>query len=99
MNIQSRRRVRLLALATAFTLSVATLTSTLSPAIAAPQAPQAAPAVPAAVHTTATTLTNRAHLDFLLDETTAAPVEGHTTYRLAEEPTLVLPWTMIRRPR
>jgi hypothetical protein len=93
MNIQSRRRVRLLALATAFTLSVATLTSTLSPATAAPQAPQAAPAALAAVHTTATTLTNLAHLDFLLDETTAAPVEGHTTYRLAEEPTLVLPWT------
>ena len=39
-------------------------------------------------------LTNLAHLDFLLDEATPpAEVPGHTTYRLAEEPTLVLPWT------
>ena len=34
-------------------------------------------------------LTNLAHLDFLLDEATPpADVAGHTTYRLAEEPTL-----------
>lgn len=39
-------------------------------------------------------LTNLAHLDFLLDQATPpAEVEGHTTYRLAEEPTLTLPWT------
>ena len=47
---------------------------------------------PAAV--AAAPLTNLAHLDFLLDEATPpADVAGHTTYRLAEEPTLILPWT------
>ena len=47
---------------------------------------------PAAV--AAAPLTNLAHLDFLLDEATLpAEVEGHTTYRLADEPTLILPWT------
>ena len=39
-------------------------------------------------------LTNLAHLDFLLDEATPpADVAGHTTYRLAEEPVLLAPWT------
>lgn len=38
-------------------------------------------------------LTNTAHLDFLLDTATPSEVPGHTTYRLAEEPVLVLPWT------
>ena len=39
-------------------------------------------------------LTNLAHLDFLLDEATPpTQVDGHTTYRLEEEPTLILPWT------
>lgn len=39
-------------------------------------------------------LTNLAHLDFLLDQATPPEdVAGHTTYRLAEEPTLILPWT------
>ncbi|MEL5992255.1 hypothetical protein ACOKGD_12565 [Microbacterium phosphatis] len=39
-------------------------------------------------------LTNLAHLDFLLDEVTPpSGVEGHTTYRLDEEPTLTMPWT------
>ncbi|TDC48422.1 hypothetical protein E1212_21160 [Jiangella ureilytica] len=38
-------------------------------------------------------LANTAHLDFLLDEATPAPVDGHTTYRLAEEPALTFPWT------
>ncbi|RUQ96942.1 hypothetical protein [Labedella endophytica] len=38
-------------------------------------------------------LTNLAHLDFLLDTASPDEVEGHTTYRLAEEPDLVLPWT------
>lgn len=39
------------------------------------------------------TLTNLAHLDFLLDDVTPAATAGHTTYRLAEEPDLVMPWT------
>lgn len=54
-------------------------------------------ALPALAPTPATarsaTLTNLAHLDFLLDEVAPAAVDGHTTYRLAEEPTLLVPWT------
>ena len=38
-------------------------------------------------------LTNLAHLDFLLDEAAPADTAEHTTYRLAEEPDLVMPWT------
>jgi hypothetical protein len=38
-------------------------------------------------------LTNVAHLDFLLDEVAPAATAEHTTYRLAEEPALVMPWT------
>jgi hypothetical protein len=48
----------------------------------------AAPGAPAA-----SPLTNLAHLDFLLDTTTPPPTPGHTTYRLAEDPALTLPWT------
>lgn len=40
-----------------------------------------------------TPLTNLAHLDFLLDTASPTPVAGHTTYRLAEEPELTMPWT------
>jgi hypothetical protein len=55
--------------------------SAAEPATAAP-APAAAP------------LTDLDHLDFLLGEATPpAGVEGHSTYRLAEEPTLLAPWT------
>ena len=51
---------------------------------------ESAPAPAAAV----APLTNLAHLDFLLDEATPpTQVDGHTTYRLEEEPTLILPWT------
>ncbi|MET0933602.1 MAG: hypothetical protein ABWX56_07810 [Mycetocola sp.] len=38
-------------------------------------------------------LTNLAHLDFLLDDVAPAATAEHTTYRLAEEPSLVMPWT------
>lgn len=38
-------------------------------------------------------LTNLSHLDFLLDDVAPAVTAEHTTYRLAEEPTLVMPWT------
>ena len=62
--------------------AVAPASATLLERATAPAAVAAAP------------LTNLAHLDFLLDEATPpADVDGHTTYRLAEEPTLVLPWT------
>jgi len=38
-------------------------------------------------------LANTAHLDFLLDEFRPVATPGHTTYRLAEEPMLLAPWT------
>ncbi|WP_295839301.1 hypothetical protein [uncultured Microbacterium sp.] len=42
----------------------------------------------------AETLTTLDHLDFLLDEATPpANVAGHSTYRQAQEPTLLAPWT------
>ncbi len=60
---------------------------TAAPATAAPTAATAASAP-------AETLTNLNHLDFLLDEATPpADVAGHSTYRQAEEPTLLAPWT------
>jgi hypothetical protein len=58
------------------------LAVTAAPASAAPR-PLAAPGP----------LTNLAHLDFLLDQASPPAVAGHTTYRLAEEPALTLPWT------
>ncbi|MCY7325240.1 MAG: hypothetical protein LH605_03815 [Microbacteriaceae bacterium] len=39
------------------------------------------------------TLTNLAHLDFLLDTAEPGEVDGHTTYNLASEPELTMPWT------
>jgi hypothetical protein len=57
-------------------------------------APASATMVEPAATQIAAPLTNLAHLDFLLDEATPpAEVAGHTTYRFAEEPTLILPWT------
>ena len=47
--------------------------------------------VPAQARTA--TLTNTAHLDFLLDQVTVPEITGHTTYRLADEPTVTMPWT------
>jgi hypothetical protein len=38
-------------------------------------------------------LTNLAHLDFLGDSVTPPPQTGHTTYRLATEPSLRVLWT------
>ncbi|WP_255465530.1 hypothetical protein [Frigoribacterium sp. NBH87] len=61
-----------------------------APAPAAPAAPTPAAGAPAAAPAP---LTNLAHLDFLLDQATPAPEEGHTSYRLDSEPTLTLPWT------
>jgi hypothetical protein len=51
------------------------------------------PRATAAPPTSTRPLTNLAHLDFLLDEVSPGPVPGHTTYRLAAEPELVMPWT------
>ncbi|MDQ1137716.1 hypothetical protein QE410_002515 [Microbacterium sp. SORGH_AS 1204] len=52
-------------------------------------------AVPAAAAVpSAGTLTNLDHLDFLLDQATPpVGVTGHSTYRQAQEPTLLAPWT------
>lgn len=38
-------------------------------------------------------LSNLDHLDFLLDDVAPAVTPEHTTWRLAEEPALVMPWT------
>ncbi|MET0672801.1 MAG: hypothetical protein ABWY37_04850 [Microbacterium pygmaeum] len=77
MTTQARRGARVSALAGAAVLA---LTISL--------------AGPVAAHADQPPLTNLAHLDFLLDEATPpADVAGHTTYRLDEEPALVMPWT------
>lgn len=68
--------------------AAALLTAGTLVATAAPQADLVGPRAG-----TAGPLANTAHLDFLLDEATPAPVGGHTTYRLAEEPALTFPWT------
>src|SRR5689334_3206304 len=66
-------------------LAAALLTVT---AVAAP-----APASPAPAR-----LTNLSHLDFLLDDVPLlAGVDGHTTYRQAEEPTARAPWVYADR--
>ncbi len=39
------------------------------------------------------TLTNLGHLNFLMDTVPLKPVAGHTTYRLAEQPSAQAPWT------
>lgn len=83
-------------------LGAVALAVPLSAAASATAAPAAAPATAAAApapaapasDTGAARLTNLDHLDFLLDEATPpADVDGHTTYRLAEDPTLLAPWT------
>ena len=55
----------------------------------------AAPAPALAHGTSASTapLTNLAHLNFLLDTVPLTAVEGHTTYRLEENPMVLAPWT------
>lgn len=75
-------------------LLVTVLAATGLSALAAAPATAATPSVAAtAAAASATPLTNLAHLDFLLDTAEPAAVDGHTTYRLDEEPQLVLPWT------
>ena len=84
-------RVRpLVSLGLALVLALAALAS--SP-LSRPVPAAAAPAAPAAV----APLSNLAHLDFLLDDVSPQAVEGHTTYRLAAEPELQVPWTYADR--
>jgi len=85
-NIRMRSAALLVVALTATTLSVPVAAAGAPAAPATSTVPIAAPP--------ASALTNLAHLDFLLDEATPpAGVAGHDTYRLEEEPTLVLPWT------
>ncbi|MFI8633321.1 hypothetical protein ACIGEP_12070 [Microbacterium sp. NPDC077663] len=78
MNTSAQRRAHTLGL-TALAAAALIVPLGVTPAVAAPAS--------AAV-------TNLDHLDFLLDEATPpAGVEGHSTYRQDEEPTLVMPWT------
>ncbi|SDH21513.1 hypothetical protein [Microbacterium sp. 77mftsu3.1] len=78
MNTSAHRRARTVGLTA---LAALALTVPLGVTAAA-----AAPADPP--------VTNLAHLDFLLDAATPpADVDGHSTYRQAEEPALVMPWT------
>lgn len=73
-------------------LGTAALAVPMTLAAAAAAATPAPAAMPAAAASGA--LTNLDHLDFLLDEATPpADVAGHSTYRQAEEPTLLAPWT------
>lgn len=79
-----RRSTRLLlTLATSLALLGGSLTG-LAPATAAPTPVSA-------------TVTNTAHLDFLLDTVKPKAVPGHTTYALAAEPALTVPWTYADR--
>ena len=70
-------RHRMVAALTAALLSIGTLGFGLSVPASAAPAP----------------LSNLSHLDFLLDEVAPAVTPEHSTYRLAEEPDLVMPWT------
>jgi hypothetical protein len=71
--------------------------ATAALALAAGLAVSAGPAFAADSRTAqsaaAAPLTNLAHLDFLLDSVSPAAIDGHDTYRLAEEPELTVPWT------
>ena len=90
------RTARWAGLALAATTAIALGVTGALPASAAPPSAPARPgtAAPAApVAAAPAPLTNLAHHDFLLDETTPAAEEGHTSYRLDSEPTLTLPWT------
>lgn len=78
MSTSAQRRARTVGLAALATL-----------ALAVPLGVTTAVAAPASAP-----VTNLSHLDFLLDEATPPQdVDGHSTYRQAEEPALVMPWT------
>ncbi len=52
---------------------------------------------PAPAQAATSTVTNLAHLDFLLDDVSPKAITGHTTYRLAQDPELRVPWTYADR--
>lgn len=83
-NLTSRRLVAVLT-------SIAVtggLALSASPATASPNTSAPAPAV-----VDRAPLANLAHLDFLLDTAAPAAIDGHTTYKLADQPNLTMPWT------
>ncbi|PJJ65446.1 hypothetical protein [Compostimonas suwonensis] len=84
MNRTASRRG--LAGLTALVLAAAGITATAT----AQSALAAEPASPAGA---TAPLANTAHLDFLLDTVTPAEIEGHTSYRLDEQPQLTALWT------
>ncbi|MET3205641.1 hypothetical protein ABIB17_002354 [Arthrobacter sp. UYEF6] len=63
-----------------------------SSAVTAPAAPVLSPEL-----ADGGSLTNLDHLDFLLDTVPLAPVTGHTTYRLEQDPEAEAPWTYADR--
>lgn len=64
--------------------------------VAAPSAPALAAPVTQPPH--AASVTDLAHLDFLLESVPLLPgVDGHTTYRLAQEPVAEAPWVYADR--
>ncbi|SDS31754.1 hypothetical protein SAMN04488543_1497 [Friedmanniella luteola] len=77
------RLTRLLLAGTASLSLVLGAAVTAGPAEARAPEPRTGPGV----------LTNTAHLDFLLDQVSPAALPEHTTYRLADEPALTMPWT------
>lgn len=91
--------VRPVVTAVAFSLLAVSLPA--GAAIAAPGAPPSsvntavAPAAPvlAPVLAEGEDLTNLDHLDFLLETVPLAPVAGHTTYQLEQNPSAEAPWT------
>ncbi|MET3163405.1 UNVERIFIED_ORG: hypothetical protein ABIB19_001818 [Arthrobacter sp. UYEF10] len=93
---------------TAVAVSLLAVSLQASAATAAPAAPPSsdsavtAPAAPAAPVLSPQladggSLTNLDHLDFLLDTVPLAPVTGHTTYRLEQDPEAEAPWTYADR--
>ena len=86
-DVRSRslsRPVALVAAVSMLLLGAGTATA----AIASPAASVAPRAKPATAP-----LTNPAHLNFLLDTVPLAKIEGHTTYKIDEQPTAEAPWT------
>lgn len=65
-------------------------------ATAAPASPSA-PAIPGAVLASPGPLTNLAHLNGLMADVPLPTVPGHTTWRIAQQPTAQAPWTYANR--
>ena len=80
---------RLLALAVTLTTGLAVA----APALPSASAAGSGPAAPASRPAASVPLTNLDHLDWLSVPVTPPDQEGHTTYRLAEEPEIGVLWT------